>query len=76
MMGIPSEPNSGEMAPTKLALNDITTGAESVADSNGVVATASVIFCAFVFGGEIAAFGGGVVVSATHLFDPKKLIVE
>jgi hypothetical protein len=67
MMSIPSEPDSGEMTPTELALNDITTGVKSVADSDGVVTTASVIFGSFIFGGEIAAFGVVVFAVITHL---------
>lgn len=55
MFGVPSEPDSGEMAPTEFTLNDVATGAEGVADSDGVVAAAAVIFGAFVLGGEIAA---------------------
>lgn len=72
MMSIPSEPDSREMAPAKLALNDISTGVERVADSDGVVAAASVIFGAFVFGGEIAAFGIGV----THLTQQLRMRVK
>ena len=55
MFGVPSEPDSGEMAPAEFTLNDVATGAEGVADSDGVVAAAAVIFGAFVLGGEIAA---------------------
>jgi len=55
MFDVPSEPDSGEMAPTELRLNDVATGVEGVADSNSVVATAAVILGAFVLGGEIAA---------------------
>lgn len=66
MMSVPSEPDSGEMAPTEFGLNDIATCVEGVADSDGVVATASVIFGSFVFGGEIAAFGVVVFAVVTH----------
>lgn len=66
-MGVPSEPNSGEMAPTELALNDVATRVESIADSDGVVATASVILGSFILGGEIAALGSVVYAVVTHL---------
>jgi len=55
MFDVPSEPDSGEMAPTELRLNDVATGVKGVADSDSVVATAAVILGALVLGGEIAA---------------------
>lgn len=55
MFGVPSEPDSGEMAPTEFGLNDIATGVKGVADSNSVVAAAAVILGALVLGSEIAA---------------------
>lgn len=61
-MGVPSEPDGGEMAPTELALNNIAASFEGVADEDRVVAAASVILGSFVLGGEIAAVGGFVVV--------------
>lgn len=71
-MGVPSEPNSGEMAPTELALNDVTTGVEGVADSDGVVTAASVILGAFVLGGEIAAIVPLVFPFVPHFLEPQQ----
>ncbi|KAM1272149.1 hypothetical protein ACFX2J_032879 [Malus domestica] len=48
VLGVLGEPDGGEMAPTELGLNDIPSALESVTDSNGVVAVASVVLCAFV----------------------------
>ena len=57
VLGVPSEPDSGEMSPSELALNDVATILEGVADSDGVVAAAAVILGSFVLGREIAAVG-------------------
>lgn len=66
VLGIPSEPNSGEVAPTELALNNIATILEGVADSNSVVTSASIILGAFVLGREIAALAPLLFVLVPH----------
>ena len=48
VLGVPGEPDGGEMAPAELGLNDIPSALESVTDSDGVVAAAPVVLRAFV----------------------------
>lgn len=60
-MGIPGEPDGGEVAPTELGLNDIPSELEGVADSNSVVAAAAVVLGAFVLRREVAALAPIIV---------------
>ena len=48
MFGVPSEPNSGKMAPTKLALNNVSSILESITDSDGMIASSPVIVDALI----------------------------
>lgn len=56
-LGVPGEPDGGEMAPTELALHHISTILESVANSNSVVASTAVIFTSLVLRRVIAGVG-------------------
>lgn len=53
--GVPSKPDSGEMAPSELGLNDVPTVLEGVTDSNCVVASTPVVLGPFVFGRVVTA---------------------
>lgn len=69
VVGVPGEPDGGEMAPTELGLNDIATELESVADSNSVVASSPVVLGAFVLRREVTALTPIIVLLllVTHL---------
>ena len=54
-LGVPGEPDGGEVAPTELRLNNVAAILKSIADSNSVVATSSVILRSFVLRRVLAA---------------------
>ncbi|TKY48952.1 hypothetical protein E2542_SST26376 [Spatholobus suberectus] len=55
MFGVPSEPDSGEIAPTELTLNYIAAGIEGVTNSDSMIVAAVVILGAFALPGETTA---------------------
>lgn len=58
---VPSEPDCGEMAPTKLALDNVTTVLEGITYSHSVVATAPVILCTFVLRRVVSALAAQIL---------------
>ena len=64
------------MTPTELTLNHIATIFESVADSDGVVASSSVILGTFVLGRIITALGVILFVLVCHCTKPDRFNLD
>lgn len=61
-LSVPGEPDSGEVAPTKLALHDVPAVLKGVADPHGVIASAAVVLRPLILGCVIAALAAQFLV--------------
>lgn len=65
-MSVPGEPDSREVAPTELALDNVAAILEGIPDPHGVVAPPAVVLDSLVLGRVIAALAAQVLLLRFH----------